>query len=424
MSYTAGPFPATAERSYNVASPAVQQSRIPYLLVFVVGVLCCIPSEMLGITMVGQVYIGEVFLAIYAFWSVLGNLTNEAYWERPFVWGLVTLAISFSAYIFSDLINQTPVTNLMRGWARMAFMASDLIALNAITRRHPLRILAFIMGIAVGLMATVEKLSFEPGWYKLGIAMPALLISLSLCSIIRYRHRYILVAAVWVGLGLLNFYLDFRSMGATCFLAGAVTLAKLVAGVRFRSLYAVLLVCCLACGLVAGVYSYTSMQTEYGQRRTQSNSWRLAAARGALYGIARKPLIGNGSWARSADTDDVIRATFADANGKRLTNDPGVAGHSQFLQVWYEAGILAITFFTFVLFFGLRTLWDAVFHIGMNELFGVTLFFTFSAIIGYFFSPFGGMARFFTALSICLFLIQWRLIRKQRASQPLYREAR
>lgn len=414
MSYTAGPFPATAEHLYGVARPAVRQSRMAYLVVFLLGILACVQSDRLGITLVGQIYIGEVFLAIYAFWSVMGNLTNEAYWERPFVWTLLTLALSFSAYIFSDLLNQTPLNNLMRGWARMAFLATDLIALNAISRRQPLRILAFITGMAVGFLVTVEKLSLDPGWYKVGIATPALLISLSLFSLIRYRHRYVLVVMVWIGLGLLNFYLDFRSMGATCFLCGAITLAKLVAAVRFRALYLLVLVLSLASGVAVAVYSYSSTQDIYAGRRTESNSWRLAAAKGALYGIAQSPWIGNGSWARSSDTDAVMRGSFAEANGRRVANDQGVAGHSQVLQVWYEAGVMATVFFTFVMLFAVKVLWDAIFHVSMNELFAVTLFFTISAIIGYFFSPFGGMARFFTALSICLFLIQWRLLRHQR----------
>jgi hypothetical protein len=417
MSYTAGPFPAIAEQPFGIAQPAVRGSWTAFLVVFVVGILCCIQSETLGIPLIGQVYVGEVFLAVYAFWSLLGNLDNQAYWERPFVWALLTLGISLCAYIFSDLLNQTPTANLLRGWARMGFLASDLIALNAITRRHPLRILAFITGLAVGFLLTVEKLSLEPGWYKIGIALPALLISLSLCSLIRHRHRYAFVVAVWIGLGLLNFYLDFRSLGGTCFLGGAVTLAKIMAGVRFRSLYTLLLAGSLACAVAAGVYSYGSTQGAYAERRTQSNSWRLAEAKGAMYGISRSPWIGNGSWAMSSETEGVIRATFAEANGKRLTNGQGVAGHSQILQVWYEAGVVAIVFFTFVLIFGVKTLWDAVFHIGMNELFGVTLYFTFNAIMGYFISPFGGVARFFMALSVCLFLIQWRLLRQQRASQ-------
>ncbi|HCC55928.1 MAG TPA: hypothetical protein DEQ47_01455 [Solibacterales bacterium] len=416
MSYTAGPFPATAEQLYNAARPAVRQSRTAYLVVFLAGLLCCIQSDTVGITLIGQIYIGEVFLAVYAFWSVLGNLTNRAYWERPFVWALVTLGISFSAYIFSDLLNQTPLTNLLRGWARMAFLASDLIALNALTRRHPLRILAFITGMAVGFLVTVEKLSFDPSWYKIGIATPALLITLSLFSIIRYRYRYALVVAVWTALGVLNFFLDFRSMGATCLLCGAVTLAKMVAGVGLRSLYAIVLAFSLAIAVAAGIYSYITTQDVYGERRSQSNSWRVAAAEGAIYGISQSPWIGNGSWARTSDTDAVIHATFAEVNGKRLTNDPGVAGHSQILQVWYEAGVLALVFFTFVFIFGVKTLWDSVFHIRMNELFGVTLYFTFNAIISYFISPFGGLARFFMALSLCLFMIQGRLLRQQRAS--------
>lgn len=415
MSFTAVPFPALAEQPYGVAKPAAGNSRAAYLFVFVVGLLCCIQSDSLGVTFVGQVYVGEVFLAIYAFWSVLGNIGNRAYWERPFVWALLTLAVSLLAYVLSDLVNQTPAANLLRGWARMAFLATDLIALNAITRRHPLRILAFITGFSAGILLTVEKLSMETGWYKIGIATPALLIVLSLCSVVRHRRRYALVAGVWIALGLLNFYLDFRSMGGLCFLCGAVTVAKIVVGVRFRSLYTFLLAGSLACGVAASVYSNISTQDSYGQRRTQSNSWRLAAAKGALYGISQSPWVGNGSWARSSDTDAVMRATFAEANGRRLNKEAGVAGHSQLLQVWYEAGVLATVFFTFVLIFGVKTLWDAMFHVGMNELFAVTLYFTFNAIMGYFISPFGGVARFFMALSVCLFLIQWRLLRQQRA---------
>src|SRR5436305_13883112 len=109
MSYTAGPFPAIADQTYGAARPVTtSHARVALLLVFVTGVLCCVQSEALGITLIGQVYIGEVFLAIYAFWSVLGNLGNRGYWQRPFVWALVTLCISFGAYVVSDLLNQTP----------------------------------------------------------------------------------------------------------------------------------------------------------------------------------------------------------------------------------------------------------------------------------------------------------------------------
>ncbi len=408
-------FPiSTGPVAYRRASSRREQllPRAPALwmgAVLVLGALFPVTSELLGFTFAGQVYVGELLMALIAVGSAIMSFRERRYWDSTLRLAVITLVVSLIAYMIADLVNRTELSNLMRGWARMIFLITDVIGLNAICRKHPSRIFAFIVGLSIGFLLTAERLSFESAYYKLYVALPLLMLVLALVPLIPVRQRYMLTAVTWLGLGVLDIYLDYRSLSGICLLGGSIMLAKVLTRVRFRSLYGVGLGMAVMLASGAVVYSLAATAENYGDRRSASNSERVALATAAVYGIRQSPIVGSGSWANSSETDNVIRGTFSESAGRRFGRPDTHPGHSEFLQVWYEAGILGPAFFVFLLIASVKTLRQYIGREPLHPLYALTLFFMIFSVYNFFVSPFGGLARFFLAIAVTLILIHRRM---------------
>jgi hypothetical protein len=372
------------------------------------GLLFPVTSAVFSLTFAGQVYLGELVMAAVAVASVMLSFRDSRYWERTLRVAVLTLLITFTGYIVSDLVNHTETPNLLRGWGRMFFLLTDVIGLNAICRKRPMRILPFLVGLAVGFLLSADRLGWNRFYYKTDIALPVLIIALCVVPLIRLRNRYLLTSLVWIGLGVFSMVLDYRSLGALCMVGGSIMLAKSLTGVRLRSLNAALVGLAVTFAAGAVVYSLTATSASNAERRMGSDSERIAMATAAAYGIRNSPLVGSGSWATSSETSDVIRATFAEANGKRMGRGLATPGHSQVLQVWYEAGVLGPVFFFFILIASVKTLRAYLGSVPMHPLYAITLFFIIFTIYNFFVSHFGGFERFFLASTVSLIMIHRR----------------
>ncbi|MDQ2901752.1 MAG: hypothetical protein M3Y07_18430 [Acidobacteriota bacterium] len=371
----------------------------PSVLVFLVGALVPVPIELVGV-----MYVGELLLLIVAAWAVAVNLRNPRFWNRALLLPLASLGLTFLGYVFSDLINNTGLTNLMRGWARIVFLATDILAMYFLCRKKPVNLLIFCLGIGAGAAGAAETqsgldLSMR---YKLAIALSITIAILCLGALLRGRMQYLLISLALATVGVLHIWMDFRSLGAICLLTGAIVFSKTLERSRVRGLYAVLLLGALAAGVGILSYAYYFTQGSYSHRRRESDNWRLASGTAALDAIRRAPLLGSGSWATSSQILAVFDASFADSAGRRLSGRAGMelAGHSQVLQVWYEAGVLGLAFFLYFADTLLRALWIAIFRAQLDPLMPLAILSCVLSLYNLGFSPFAGPHRIQIAISI------------------------
>ncbi|MGI8988310.1 MAG: O-antigen ligase family protein [Bryobacteraceae bacterium] len=369
------------------------------MLVFLLGALVPIPIELVGV-----MYAGELLLMIVAAWATIANLQNPRFWNRAVLLPLAGLGLTFLGYILSDLINNSGLSNLMRGWARIVFLAGDILAIYFLCRKKPVNLPIFCLGIAAGVAGAAETQSGQDLFfrYKLAIALPITLAVLCLGALLRGRMQYLLISLSLAAVGVLHIWMDFRSLGAICLLTGAIVFSKTLERSRVRGLHAVLLLGAVAAGAGILSYSYYSTQNSYSHRRRESDNWRLASGTAALDAIRRAPLLGSGSWATSSQILTVFDASFAESAGRRLTGRAGMelAGHSQVLQVWYEAGLLGLAFFLYFAATLLRALWISIFRAPLDPVMPLAILSCLLSLYNLGFSPFAGTHRIQIAISI------------------------
>ena len=207
----------------------------PTIISLLAGLLTNIRFQFVGLASVG-----ETVLAVVAVFAVSANLGNLRFWKRPMLIALCALGVSFLGYMLSDLVNSTPHTRLIRGWARMAFLILDFISIWALTRNSTANLFALCVGDALStvlsyFLATNHEFFSD---YKFHFAVPITLFVILAVPALAPRG----LASVATGLalsvvGTCHFILDNRLVGAICILIGFVLIARAIAAARMRSLY-------------------------------------------------------------------------------------------------------------------------------------------------------------------------------------------
>jgi hypothetical protein len=105
-----------------MSRPRITLSPFPLagVILFVVGLLLALP-----ISIVGNVYAGELLLALIALIGLIAGSREPAFFTRGF-WPFIGLFfLSLCAYILTDLTLGTPFHDAFRGWGRFAFILLD-----------------------------------------------------------------------------------------------------------------------------------------------------------------------------------------------------------------------------------------------------------------------------------------------------------
>jgi O-antigen ligase len=229
--------------------------------------------------------------------------------------------------------------------------------------------------------------------------------------------------------------MDFRSLGAICLVASAIVFTKSSERTPLRACYLILLGAALVGGAGTLYWSLTSSAEKYAVRRSESNSLRLADYEAIVTASSRSPFIGAGSWATNSEIVSLMSGSLTQAAGrsKRTNELAELPGHSQLLQVWYEAGLLGLSFFVFFTFKLMRAIWLCTFHAPLSPLFPLTLVYSMFSLWHVLFSPFAGAHRVHIAISAVMLMILARPHRVPRRSvtyvsnnveQPSFRPAR
>jgi hypothetical protein len=365
------------------------------------------------VSLVGEMPLGELVLLAVAGWVGLCALVHRVapgpLLRQRFLGVLmIAQAVALLAYVLSDFYRHSAPHDMARGWARMVLLAIDVIAVGYLLGRSRHAYPWFLGGLLAGEAANTFFFGalFGDIW-KFGYGLPATCAALGLASL----------AGPWVvllvagGLGAVHFALDFRSVGALCFLlAGATGLQILPLRLRPWALpCSVLATLAVAVVFFGGVRSGDEME----HRASRSDVDRSAMLQAATEAFVGSPLIGQGSWfSRSPVYDNLLQirhdlAQEAGVGGFVGPNEEpeAVALHSQILVTLAEGGVFGGAFFL-VYGAGLAwALWNQVMTLPWDRVRPLRVFWLLLAAWNLVMSPFSGAHRVHIALAVGVILL-------------------
>jgi hypothetical protein len=362
----------------------------------------------LAVQLVGVVYVAEFLLAGIGLWALLASLSLRNFWKPPFATLCLLLALSLAGYIAADLVWQTDSARWWRGWARIAFLASNFVGLYFLCWKKPHNFLFYCAGSAAAsliVLALAGRLFVD---WKFGASVPVTLLIACIASLAPAK-RWLTPAAALGALGVLHILLDARSLGGCCVATCLVLLARHRVQTRPRPLRGMVLAAAAFAGIGLGVSAYLWSEQSYGQRRLQSMAWRAASLTTAWSGVADSPWIGNGSQANDFRFQSEYDGRYAAASGERYegtaTDTSTFTPHSHILQAWFEAGIAGAAFFAFVAWRLAMALQSCILSRAVGSLSALFILCLLRSGWHLLFSPFAGAARLEVAAAavvICL----------------------
>jgi hypothetical protein len=380
---------------------------------FSAGILTAFTISVGGEMPVGEIVLAAVFCWILLYGIVTGSLPPGVPRTRLFGVFLICQVVAFAAYVFSDLYRGSSPHDMGRGWARMAFLALDIVSVAYLFGCSQVNLLVFLFGKLAGdlLHSLMFGALFDDMW-KFGVGVPITFLAFFVASLFG-RAVFIATAFAMTALHLL---LDYRSFAIACFFAGTATLITLFPRrVRTWLIFPAVLLAASAIGV------YAVEHRDAIKRSTRSNVERKAMMIAAARGFYSSPLIGQGSWFSNSDVMSnfmVIRgeeAKDAEVGGFSDVKDgvQPVAIHSQILVALAEGGIFGATFF---IAFGIAlvaAMFQLTFTRESSRFTGFYFFILFCSFLNWLLSPFSGAHRVVIAVACgLLFLLQ-------RARPPL-----
>ena len=399
------------------------------VLAFASGLFAPFAVNLVGLLPVGELVFGAS-LVYLLLWMVLHHRTPGWLLRSPLLWTLLACqAVAFAGYMAADFYRGSATNDILRGWARMVFLAMDVLAVAFLfggsprKEQAPVSYVAFEWGYVAGMLgnALFGVVIFGDYW-KFGYAFPVAISVLLLVP----RLGFWPTQMACVALGALNMALSFRSMGAMCLmLPFGMILQRMLPKQR-----AVAMPVCAALALAAvGVFYTFHGGSEAGTGSTRSDVERAAMLQAAWNGFRQSPILGNGSWfSRSNVMDDFYYlrysksietgvGTFSEGEEENVT--PVI--HSQILVGLAEGGILGGCFF---LAYGIMLVWALAYcalQHTWHRLSAMYFFTLLESLFGLGMSPFSGMHRMLIAVATGLILMLWaeRTENKRAARAPL-----
>jgi hypothetical protein len=310
--------------------------------------MVCGALSQFWVELLGQLYWAEILLPAVAIITLAVRGPGELFGNHAFRWLAATLLLMVCGYVISDLAASTPPEGYLRGWSRVAALATDSLSLCVLCVTNAWNLIWFCLGSALGGLLRNLMESLPLTVWKFGYGEPlAMLVAITGCFVPR-----LLGAAALAAVGALSIMLDFRSLGAALLLCAVIALAG---GRAARAAGNLKVLVTLAVGLLAAsvltVWLLDSSQGEFANRREISNTGRVAAIRIGAQAIVDSPFIGYGSWGQGTQKyadmlyHDIRGEMVAAGMGEVFGRGNGLMAHSQLIQAWMEGGMLAASFF-------------------------------------------------------------------------------
>jgi len=379
-----------------------------------------------NIAMGGDLFISELLLFVYLVFSFNKfRHLSEPLPRKILLFGILWLL----SQIVTDVIRDTPSENYLRGWAAIIIFLVDFSAVYLIIAKNVIRARMIVFAYALGLIfqfivVPTEFGAFEP--WKWALALPITLLLLLYLEV--RKTRAILMLMVLVLLGLVDVYLNARSMGGITIISGLIIYLSRRA--TFRMMFrrqlnlgkmAVLAVVGIGgVGLILMTYQWAAesgfLPEDVTQKYEMDKSSKfglfglILGGRGEIVVSAQavmdSPIIGHGSWAEDRKYALMLLEVSKIFGLDREEAQPGtgvvqsdlIPAHSHIMQAWVWAGLLGAIFWFVVLKFIFSALLSIMRY--PNVLQPITVFFCIGAIWDILFSPFGSIMRFLWALKL------------------------
>jgi peptidoglycan/LPS O-acetylase OafA/YrhL len=408
--------PASAARSGPASAAHAPADRAADSLKATPFAIACFlagAGQMIKVNVIGEASLSEVLLPLAALWA-LSRMRGSTLLQSPALRTLVlSLLVTLSGYVVSDLVQGSSPEQYLRGWGRVALVLLDFLALAAIAAERPKNLWWFVAGMGVGSVLYLRlgyhtpismwKFSYE----GFGYGEPLTLVAATLGWLLPAGIGSLIMAVV----GLTSFHFDFRSQAAICLLLAVLLWTQrdrsggnqsLSAQQRTRGQLRLLIVLGLiGAAVMAGLSLTDNDYTQ--QRRHVSDAGRAVGKLLAIKAISESPWIGWGSWSSNPQLERMHHEAYIEVEGKDAQIPDGASGsfsvHAMTLQAWVEGGVLGTAFFLTLGVLLLRTLPGLLLRRPPDVLTPVLLYFGFYGVWHIIMSAFATPLRVHLALA-------------------------
>lgn len=381
------------------------------------------------VNFVGDLYISELLLTIFIFFKI----KKIKYLLDPLPNNIIKLGIIWLlSQIITDFIRDTSLHNMLRGWSAICFFVIDFCAIYIMTYRRISVVRIVFLGKALGTIFSVvimptEVSDSEP--WKFGFGVPVTMLVFLFLSR-RNWHKSNITIAILFSLGIIDIYLNARSLGGITILTALLIylgksryFSNLVLQQNaikkigfFTTVTGLIVIILYAYQFVAEAGYLPDKVTRKYQMGKASNLGVAGLIIGgrpeiliSYQAVLDSPIIGHGSWAAdpkyTALFYDVADELKLDIHLSNLRNTVSASDlipiHSVVMQAWVWAGVLGLLLWIYLLRFVFYTVFKSL--SASYSLQPLVICNGLSAIWVILFSPFGSNVRF--SLSIILILL-------------------
>jgi O-antigen ligase len=405
--------PAPLQQDHSPRLFAAVGNSVPFILCGLAGFLSAFT-----VSVGGQLPIGELILILVFPWVLIRAYRSHGWPARiqQLRWYnilFVTLGLMAIGYVMSDLYRGNASANFIKGWARVGFLALDLISISYLIESSWPRLYVFIFALYLG--ATVNVLFsyqlLEDWWkYGLGYGLTALVF------FVLAGRSSLLQVIVAVALGALSFALGSRNLGGICLLTAGLFWLRHARGI-LRPIAALISV-----GALVAIFIAANEVFLENQQHESSNIERQSMIETAGEAFLSSPLIGQGSWFATSrlmrQLEDRIASKDPNFNGYSDEEANKIQIHSQLLVSLAEGGILGGIFLIGMGVLLLKTLRTLLTNPMPHRAF--LFFFVITSLWNLCMSPLSGMARVQIILAICMCLLV--VLQRQGEMSDYYKE--
>jgi hypothetical protein len=363
--------------------------------------LVCGIAMPFSIRLVGEIYVGELLLIPVGLAMLVLSRGGHVLGHRVFLMLAIGCVVSLLGYMLSDILNETEQQNYLRGWARVAIVLTDFVALSALSRSNSASLWWFCLGYAVAQILELMFIQHAAiSTWKVTYADPVTFLACCLAYKLGLRRT----AALLIVTAAIGIMLDSRATPVV------VTGVAIVLWARRRrpdeplnmrrTMKRLLFPAVLAVLAVTLALNYTA--DEYSTRRDVSSVGRAIGLRLGVKSIFDSPFIGVGSWndnkEATREMQEEMLAKFGNARRGEI-GSYGFSPHSQILVSWYEGGLLGAAFFLVYGVFLVKTIPAIALKRRLDALSALYLFVCLIGLWHLFMSPFAGDHRIRIAMT-------------------------
>lgn len=296
----------------------------------------------------------------------------QSTYENPLLKRVMGAWLAYLAMqMTSDMVNDTLMSDMQRGWARLVFFGINIAVIGHVSRFRIERLMAFYTGYVASLLLSI--LTAADPWlleWKFGYG-PLLTMSVALFMGITGNGLIMRAGALsLVAVGFIHLQSNARSLGGLSIFVGMLSLLAeyFSRNLRDRSsaMSARFLVPVLLFILsIHQVYTYGASTGLFGEKTMEKYNKQTSEGRNIVSGarmeytiaipaILEAPVLGYGSWARNTEwVKKYIYINNMDptAYDAEFLMDLGIIPtHSHILGSWAEAGFMGGLFWFFILY--------------------------------------------------------------------------